>query len=114
MPMSVKFDPSRPAAIRRVRAAIREDRDIDPNDYRIAKWYVGRQMDAYHSLAFTALYLPGAAFGLAAGLDANNQMWARAFWLAGALICIVSIPMNVIRRVQTSRWIGRHELTEII
>lgn len=115
MPRTVRFDVSRPSAIRRVRAAIREDRDITATDYRVAKWVVERQMDLYHSTTFTFLaYVPGAAFGLAAGLNAHNQMWARVFWLACALTCLITIPTNVVRRVRTERWVARHELTEII
>ncbi|MCW2856166.1 MAG: hypothetical protein JWR52_1781 [Marmoricola sp.] len=113
--MSIRFDPSRPATVRRVRAAIRKDSDIDPNDYKVAKWYVESQMDLYHSLAFTFLaYVPGTAFALAAGLHAQNQMWAQVFWLTGGLMCLISIPTRVIRRLRTARWLGRHELTEII
>lgn len=115
MPRTVKFDPSRPSAIRLVRAAIREDRDISATDYRVAKWVIDRQMDMYHSLAFTFLaYVPGTAFGLAAGLNTHNQMWARAFWLACALTCLITIPRNVIRRMRTERWVSSHELIEII
>ena len=114
MPMSFKFEFD-PSAIRRVRAAIREDRDISPSDYKVAKLVVDRQMDLFHSLTFTFLaYVPGAAFGFAAGLSAHNPMYARAFWLACGFICLISIPTNVIRRARTARWIARHELTEII
>lgn len=116
MPISVRYDPSRLPAIRRVKASIRKDRDIDAADYRVAKAVVDRQMDAYHSI-------PVTLFGLAASVYMAVRIgwhgvayadWVRIMWIAGAVLGLPYSVSNIVGRVRTARWIARHELTEII
>lgn len=116
MPILVRYDPSRLPAIRRVKAAIREDRDIDPADYGIAKWFVDRQMDPYHSIPITLCVMAAAAYmAVRIGwLGVGHAHWVRIMWTAAAVFVLPSSVSNIVGRMRTARWLARHELTEII
>jgi hypothetical protein len=116
VPISVKYDPSRLPALRRVKAAVREDRDIDPADFRIAKDFVDRQMSPYHSIPITLMCLAASVY-MAVHIGWHGvgyADWVRIMWTAGAVLVLPYSVASIVGRVRTARWIARHELTEII